>query len=442
MLGLFEVLSSHGLTSLFFRKNQLTGNIVLSATRLWDEDVDFSRYNRDFHVQSLMTREDEPLDDIEVRTCFKNAGGLDYLEQICAQMIKGGHFGMDCHFHKSMNIRVFAGLHSPNRGINNGFHAIYAGGIRRHGFDRDENYVITDALNLSRAMSFKNAAGEIPFGGSKICVHMDQLNLDDNCAMGFLAYTLDSLRTYTGPDMNFTTEMSDVMRDKGFSVNFTGGPNGPIGETGKPTAFGVFWAMKEAARFLFGSDSLKGLTVAVSGLGAVGYYMAEYLNNDGAKLLLADLNPETAQKFIDEHPGCVAQIVPADEIMSAECDILCPCAVGGVINEESLPKFHCKMILGAANNQLKATSIEEELQLAEKLHARGILFQEAWWHNAGGIVAGAHEYMYGQNASFEKLCDFLKDVMPRKTRQNLENANSKEISPTQSMYELAKNFGI
>lgn len=108
----------------------------------------------------------------------------------------------------------------------------------------------------------------------------------------------------TGPDMNFPTEMSDVMSSKGYSLNFTGGPHTKTGETGKPTAYGVYLSLLEATNFKEGVRSVKGKTAALMGLGAVGWYMGELLLEGGvSKLTIADINPEAVKRFIDAHPA-------------------------------------------------------------------------------------------------------------------------------------------
>lgn len=264
--------------------------------------------------------------------------------------------------------------HSRKLGVNNRLHATLAGGIRRHDVNEDEKEVIIDGLNLGRGMSFKNVAGNLAFGGCKTTVQMEELDLSNLEIMGFLGFAIDNCRTMTGPDMNFPTEMADV-ENANFSMNYTSGPNSPLGETGKPTAYGVYVTMKQAVRFKEGTDSLDGKTITLIGLGAVGWYLGEYLLQENVKLYIADLNQETAQKFIDENPGKDIEIVSLDEALYMDVDIVSPCAIGGILYDDNIPKLRCKMIWGSANNQLRASSQKEEIRIAKLLAERDILFQ-------------------------------------------------------------------
>jgi leucine dehydrogenase len=312
-------------------------------------------------------------------------------------------------------------------------HATMAGGIRRHPREEAEIDVVVDGLNLGRAMSFKNIAADLEFGGCKTTVQMDELDLDDLEALGFIAFALDRCRTMTGPDMNFPTAMSDVI-NKHFSAQFTNGPSSPLGESGKPTAYGTYLALKEAVRFTEGSDSLAGKSVAVMGLGAVGWYLADLLNTEGASLYVADVNTERVAKFISEHAHGHVVAVDVAEVLDLDAEILCPAAIGGIIDEGVISRLRYRYVFGPANNQLKATSQAEEERLARLLADRGILFQTEWWHNTAGVMCGAEEYINGANASYESLQKRIEQTIPVKTRANLEQARELGITPTENAY--------
>jgi len=122
-----------------------------------------------------------------------------------------------------------------------------------------------------------------------------------------------------------------------------------------------------------------------------------------------------------------------------EADILCPCAVGGFIDETVIDNLKVKMVFGAANNQLAATNIEEEIALAEKLAARGILYQECWVHNIGGVMSGAEMHLYEEHADKQALMDKVEKVCTEITRKNLAEAAEKGITPTENAYRSVEN---
>ncbi len=436
--SLFTPLLAEGLTTLQLRHDWKTGGVRLFAAREWDETLSFARYNSDFSASDIPCADEEFCQTAQVRQMFVRHGLGQYLDEVLDLIRKGRHIGIDCFFNRRQNIRYMGCIHSRTLGINNRSHAIISGGIRRHGFDDTELDVIIDGLNLGRAMSYKNVAAGIPYGGCKSAVHMDPLDIDNMEQVGFLAFCIDRIRCFTGPDMRFPTALADVCRQKKYSVQFTGGPEGPLGPTGTPTAYGCYLAMKQAALFRFGDASLAGRSIAVQGLGAVGWHMCGHLLAEGARLLVADIDGERAGELIKHYPLGDITVVPPGEILNARADFLCPCAMGGIMHEENIPNLMFKVILGPANNQLRAVSREQEEKLAALLDERGILFQIDWWHNTGGVLAGAEEYEHGQGASHERLKKRIEATVPVKTWENLCAARDRGITPTRCAYETCE----
>jgi glutamate dehydrogenase/leucine dehydrogenase len=352
-------------------------------------------------------------------------------------LVKAGrHLGITCYYHEKYNIKYMMHEHSRKRGLLNKSHAIMAGGIRRHPVDDDEIDVIIDGLNLGRAMSFKNVAGKLPFGGCKATVQMAPLDIDNMEIMGFLAFAMDSCRNMTGPDMNFPTEMADVMSRESFSSQFTGGPSVKTGETGAPTAYGVYLTLKQAVKFNERTENLEGKSAVLVGLGAVGRHLGEYLLKEKVRLYVADIDKNAVDSFIKEHPAATATELKG--AYEKEVDIICPCANGGIFSEENIPKLNCKYIWGAANNQLKASSQEEEIRLAKLIAQRGILFQTEWWHNTAGVICGAEEYLY--DGTPESLAAKIENIMPSNTRNNLNRAKELGITPTENAYRTCEEI--
>ncbi|MDR3254942.1 MAG: amino acid dehydrogenase [Synergistaceae bacterium] len=437
MKSLFTPLKAEGLTTLKIRSDFKSGNVRLYAAREWERDFDFSRYNRDFYLDGIFTEDAVYLNTKQVYDLYKRHDLSGYLEEVIGLMRAGKHFGIDAHYYEKYDIRYMMHEHSRRLGINNKSHSIMAGGIRRHEPEEEEIEVIIDGLNLGRGMSFKNIACNLAFGGCKATVQMGPLDLDNMRIMGFLGYALDSCRDMTGPDMNFPTEMSSVMFREGYSVQYTGAPTAKTGETGKPTAYGIYLTMKQAVKFKEGTDSLDGKSVALMGLGAVGWHMGGHLLDEGVKLYIADINPETARRFIKEHPGHDIKSVGVDEVIEMDVDILCPCAIGGIIHDGNIPNLKCKYIWGSANNQLRASSQEEEIRISKLLAARNIIFQAEWWHNAAGVMCGAEEYLY--DGTWESLIKKIEDLLPASTRENLNKAQKLGITPTECCYRTCED---
>jgi len=223
MNSLFEVLNQEGLTTLKFRYNFRNDQFTFLAGKEWRAETDFSTYNKNFTVGSIQTDHVLYLNTSQVEAMFEAHGATDHFKKVLDLVRQGKHFGIDFLYHDKLNIRFVCGVHSNVRGLNNKSHATYAGATRRHGLDKEELAVIIDALNLSRAMTFKNIAVDIPFGGCKTAIQMGELDITNMEMMGFLAYACDTTRCLTGPDMNFPKTMVKVMNER-FTMQYCGGP--------------------------------------------------------------------------------------------------------------------------------------------------------------------------------------------------------------------------
>jgi glutamate dehydrogenase/leucine dehydrogenase len=311
--------------------------------------------------------------------------------------------------------------------------------MRRHELNEPEIDVIVDGLNIARAMAYKNAIANIPYGGSKVLVQCDAVKLDDFETMGFLAYVSDRSQSFTGPDMNFEPEMADIIREK-FTKNYTGGRKSPIGTSGAPTAYGEYIAIKEACDFIYGSRDISKKRIAVQGLGEVGYPLAEYLLNDSAHLIVTDIDLSKVHKLQQKYGLDLIQYVESEDIYTVDADIFSPCAMGGIITKERISKFKFKIIMGSANNQLKATSKEAEIELAKELADAGILFVVDWAHNTGGVLTAWAEWLFQEGASLDKIKPRIELVCRDNLRKLLEEAKGTGRTPTELIYEKVEDL--
>ena len=441
--SIFTPLAQECLTTLRIYYDWKSDEVFLAASKDWDDDLDWSRYNRDFYVESIKTHNAKYLNEQEVKDMFERYELTDYLEEVVELMRKGRHFGIIAYLNEKLDIRYMGNIHNRKCGINNGKHATVGGGIRRHEKNERELDVIIDGLNLGRAMSFKNVAGELPMGGIKSTVMMDPLDLENFQQVGFLAFALDSMRCETGPDMGFPTEMTDVMIDNGYSYQYTCGPNGPLGSSGPPTAYGVYIALEEAAKFL-GHDNMNGWSFACQGLGEVGWSMVKEICTkvENPHLIVADMDQEVVNRCVSKwsKEGIDIKAGSVDDILYQDVDVVVPCAIGGIFSEENIDKLKCKIIWGSANNQIKASGQEEEIRLAKKIADRGILFQTDWWHNTAGVMFAWEEVCFQKMADLKHVYEVISDVLPRLTRENLKEAKERGITPTENAYRQVEKI--
>ena len=257
------------------------------------------------------------------------------------------------------------------------------GGTRFYPYGSEEE-ALADALRLSRAMTRKNAAAGLDFGGGKGVIIGDPRAIKSERLLRAYGRAVDSIggSYVTAEDVGTTiADMETIARETVY-VTGTARDAGGSGDPSPTTARGLIAALRGAARSLWDSPDLAGRHVAIQGVGKVGGAYARLLAGAGARLTIADVNEEAVRALADELGAAVAD--PA-AVHAAECDVFAPCALGGAINPATLPELRCAAIVGSANNQLADDG------LAGELAARGILYVPDFIVNAGGVVNLAEE---------------------------------------------------
>ncbi|MGE7759324.1 branched-chain amino acid dehydrogenase [Peribacillus sp. NPDC097895] len=270
------------------------------------------------------------------------------------------------------------------------------GGTRMWTYASEED-AIEDALRLSKGMTYKNAAAGLNLGGGKTVIIGDprkDKNEEMFRAFGRYIQGLNG-RYITAEDVGTTVEDMDLIHEE---TDFVTGISPAFGSSGNPspvTAYGVYRGMKAAAKEAFGTDSLEGKVVAVQGVGNVAYNLCRHLHEEGAKLIVTDINKDSVARAVESF-GAIA--VNPDEIYGVECDIYAPCALGAVINDQTINKIKAKVIAGAANNQLK------EAVHGDQIHEKGIIYAPDYVINAGGVINVADELLgYNRERALKKV---------------------------------------
>jgi len=237
---------------------------------------------------------------------------------------------------------------------------------------------LADALRLSQAMTVKMAVADCGRGGGKAVLAVPALPTGDARRSLLLRYAelVTALGgTYrTAGDMNITPADLDVVAER---CPWVYGTTAAGGSSGRGTARGVLHGIRASVEHAFASPDISGRTVLVQGVGSVGRDLARYLSDDGAHVLVADLDEGQAERVASETGGSV---VAAADAIGAECDVYAPCAVGGTLDAGSIPRLRCKIVAGSANNQLAEASD------ADRLREAGILYAPDYVVNAGGVI--------------------------------------------------------
>ncbi len=292
--------------------------------------------------------------------------------EIFDELARRGHERVLYCSNPDVGLRAIIAVHSTVLGPS-------LGGLRMWPFKNHEE-ALRDVLRLSRGMTYKAAAAGLNLGGGKAVILGDPKKDKSETLFRSFGRYVESLHGLyiTAEDVGTDMEDMELILTETRWVTGVAPAHGGSGDPSPLTAYGVVQGMKAAVKWKFGEPSLEGRTVAIQGLGSVGYSLASYLKDQGAKLLGSDIDTELTDRAASE---LGVKIVPVGEMADVECDILAPCALGAVLNKKTIPQLRCSIVAGAANNQLDKAQRD-----GQALHERDILYAPDFVINAGGLI--------------------------------------------------------
>jgi valine dehydrogenase (NAD+) len=258
------------------------------------------------------------------------------------------------------------------------------GGTRFYPYATEDD-ALSDVLNLSKAMAYKAAISGLDLGGGKAVIIGDPTRDKTEVLLRAYGRFVEALagRYYTACDVGTYVEDMDVVAKESRFVTGRSPAHGGAGDSSILTAYGVFQGMRAAAQVAWGSSTLSGRRIGVAGVGKVGHHLVEHLLEDGASVVIADVNRDAVDRVRVLHPE--VDVVDADALVSQPMDVYAPCALGGALSDEALPVLSAQIVCGGANNQLAHAGIEKQLQ------ERGVLYAPDYVVNSGGLIAVADE---------------------------------------------------
>lgn len=332
---------------------------------------------------------------------------------IFEKMAEHGHEQLIFNYDKVTGLRLIIAIHDTTLGP--------AAGGTRYWHYASEDEAIADALRLSRGMTYKNASMGLDFGGSKCVVYNDPEEKSDLLlrAAGRFIEMLGG-RIHTGEDVGLTPGDVEVMAQ---TTRYLVGRPHKSGDPSKAAAFGTYVSIRASLLHVFGSPETKGRTIAIQGTGNVGSDLARRLKADGARLIVTDIDMEKAHHVAQETGALTVQ---PEEIYDQQADVFSPCALGLVLNRDTVQRLKAKIVCGSANNQLAQPEIAEELK------ARGILYAPDFIVNGGGIVNISDEFEdggYDHERAFLKVArigERLSEVFEHADREDVTTARAAE----------------
>ncbi len=289
-------------------------------------------------------------------------------EGLFALLAEHHHEQLSCWYDPESGYKGIVAIHSTVLGP-------ALGGTRFWNYENDLE-ALTDVLRLSRGMTYKAAVAGLHLGGGKSVIIGDNKMPEREAIFRAHGRHVGSLggRYITAEDVGTTTHDMEFIR---METPHVVGLAGRSGDPSPVTAFGVYRGMKACARFRYGDDSLRNKTVAVQGCGNVGYHLCKLLRDEGARLVVTDIDKTKVDRVVLEMK---ATVVPPDDIYGVDADIFAPCALGAVINDKTLTKLTVDIVAGGANNQLAGE------RHGDRLHERGVIYAPDYVINAGGLI--------------------------------------------------------
>ena len=305
------------------------------------------------------------------------------------------------------------------------------GGTRVWNYDTEEE-ALNDVLRLAKGMTYKSAAAGLNLGGGKAVIIGDPKEIKSEelwRAYGRFVQSLNG-RYITAEDVNTTVDDMHIVAEE---TNYVTGLPSTSGDPSPVTALGVFHGIRASADEFYGSDDLSGKVVAVQGVGHVGYHVVKHLKEAGADVVVTDIKQKNIDKVVEDFG---VKVVEPGKIYSVDCDIFAPCALGAVINDDTIPQLKCDIVAGAANNVL------EEERHGEVLEEKGILYAPDYVINAGGVINVYDELIgYDRERALERaknIFNNMKKVYNISKRDDIPTYQAADIVAEERIENIGK----
>ena len=335
---------------------------------------------------------------------------------ILNKMAKHGHEQVTMYNDPESGLRGIIAIHDTTLGPS-------CGGTRMWPYASEAD-ALADALRLSQAMTYKSAAAGLNLGGGKGVIIGDPRTDKTEGLLRAWGRFVDTLggRYLTTTDVGTTGRDLESVHQETQHVVGLDVTLGGSGDTSIMTGLGIYMGMRACAAHAWGSDSLRGLRIAMQGFGKVATHTAERLLEDDAQIFATDIS----EAALDKARQMGVNVVGPDEIYDTECEIFAPCALGGVINAETIDRLHCRIVAGGANNQLATP------QDGEELHRRGIIYAPDFLINAGGIINAAAEIGQPYNPDrsrqqTERIYEQMATVLTTSGKKEISTARAADL---------------
>lgn len=410
---ILQMMKKENLTTFAFSFNKESQSWDVVFSKEWTKKIDWSAEDPKGFTRSIKKITKEEIKEIITRHQLEK-----YINNILRLIKSGRHELVEILYDSTWDICSIAALHQTSKEYT-------VGGIRRSLMPKPEIEVINDVLNLSRSMTFRCAAADLPCSGACLGLHAPQSNPENlDTLAGFLSYISRRYKVKWGIESGFS--QAELKKISGYAEQLITNKHSDL--IASCSAYSIFIAIKQALEYRYPDGKLSGKSIGIEGLGKLGSQLALLLLKEGADVIVTDMNPDQIQEFVKLHTpeyGSAITAASPGEIRMQMGHVFVPCGYSGALSRDNIHEIKYHIVVGGANNVLLSNSISEEIDLAEKLHRYKILYIPDWIANIGAVIC-ATDIILTNNVpvleeiqqKIEKICaPLVKEILIQSRKQ-------------------------
>ena len=420
---ILQMMKKENLTTLSFSFNKESQNWDIILSKEWTKKIDWASEDPKGFTKSIKKINKEEIKEIINRHQLEK-----YINNLLRLVKSGRHELLEILYDSTWNLCSITALHQTSKEYT-------VGGIRRSLMPKTEIEVISDILNLSRSMTFRCAAANLPCAGACLGLHAPQSNPETVDALaGFLAYVSRRYHVKWGIEAGFS--QVELKKISGYADQLITNKNSDL--IAACSAYSIYTAIKQALEYRYPDAKIAGKSIGIEGLGKLGSQLALLLLKAGADVIVTDMNPDQIQEFVKLHTpeyGAAITAVSPGEIRMQMGHVFIPCGHSGVLTRDNIHEIKYHIVIGGANNVLLGNTISEEIDLAEKLYRYKILYIPDWIANIGAVICATEIILTSNIPVLEDVQKKIEDICTPLIKEILMQSRQQGKLPLDLAYQ-------
>ena len=407
--------------SISFNKEKKNWDFILGKE--WTKKIDWSSEDPKGFTKSI-----KKINREEIKETINRHQLEKYINNLLHLIQLGRHEIFEILYDATWDICSITALHQTSREYT-------IGGIRKSAMSKPEIEVISDVLNLSRSMTFRCAAANLPCTGACLGLHVSSEASENlEIVAGFLSYVIKRYHVKWGIEAGFSQE--ELKKISGYADQLVTNKNSDL--IAQCSAYSIYTAIKQALEFRYPDSKLSGKSIGIEGLGKLGSHLAQMLLKEGADVIATDMNPDQVEEFVKAHSstyGSAITDVSPGEIRMQMGHVFVPCGYSGALSRDTIHEIRYHIIVGGANNVLLSDSVVEEIELAERIHRYKILYIPDWIANIGAVICATEIILTGNVPKLEDVQKKIEEICVPLVKEILQLSKQQNSFPLNIAYQ-------